>query len=1355
MGGSRDCCQRSLRKWVRTCVCSGVLLSIWTAAGAAPDSRQILETDATRTVVEVHATRFAVGEVLDRFSLAVGGSGRSSMRVLRLDSHPVQLPADFDPQISEPRLGVVHKVRHSYLRTVEIPRYVRGAKGEWRELDSIRLVVDHPDLASVADRLDPVEREWEEKVLAPLLTNGKPYARQLRPLREQGRRLRRAPIEDTFSRSPRWVRLEVDRGGVYRVDYADLRTALGAEVDLIDPTTLRLFAARTPSVSPKVEDPAASWREDYSLRERAIRVEAGASTLGPGDGFWFFTAGPDDWVDRFDPSAGIWDRYDRTSSERIALWLTFEEVGQIEASTFGSPPLRMAEVDATPTGTARSVGHARSRLHFEENAVMAFGRVQDDWVWRDRIEAGGIFRDFVDLAHAHPGSLGWFSIEPAMDPPRLNPRTTEPDYREIMNWNSSYQTVFIWDIGEQTRRASAPVHFELYDLPVKDGLNELLLTNDSQPNDRASAAEMIVDSYSVAYRRDLEVDAPGLHWFLPAAEAASSARWEFQLTDSEGGLGGAVVLDTTDPWQPRWLQGTVTDGGAQLKVETAVAPTGGRFVATFAASAPRPLAIRRHRPRLLREEVSARANGGERLGYDMVILHPAIFRDSAEQLGAFRRSDLEGVSGARVATVDLQDVYDQFGAGTKDQAAIRNYLKFLFEVDPRLRFVVMVGDANRDARGVIENSVPDLCPAWVQTQWPGSLRNISLVPYARDDRYVSFDDPPVIGGGVAIDTPDVAIGRIPAGTLAEARQMVQRIIDYERNPASGTWRNTILLSADDEVGLAFSNYRETDHILQAEAVRTHFIPPALDIDQLYLTEFPTVSVTSRGKPTARQQMRLRWSKGRLIVHYIGHGSPEQMADENLFRIEDVASLTNGPKRPLFVAFSCDVSIFDDPIKRSMSEQLVLSNEGGAIATIAATQLTFIGPNNIMTNAFYQNLFRSRILDRSEPIGTAVWGGKVDTDSGSGTFVQHNSAKYVLLGDPALRLQSPTERLSLSGPLSQRIDSGRLMSVDVAFAGGAASTSGNWYLMAEESSEFVRYVMDDGPDSVPPGILPYELVGIPFFHGVGQYSGGVLQTQLRTPAFIRLGEQGRVRVIFEDGPDQFVGVADSLTVERGVADTDDSQGPTIHLEFANGARQVTPGMEVLATIDDPSGINVLGTVPANSILLEVDNSGVQTDATDLFRLDDNDYRRGSLSLALPASIEVGPHVLSLSAGDMMSNVSTAEIGFEVVAAGRMDISAHTPFPNPFSTSTQFAIEIIAPAGVSSGIELTVFTVDGQRVRTLRDRMGAGGGRLAIPWDGRDERGGEIANGTYLYTLRVDFDGPRAVTQTVTGRVVHMR
>jgi hypothetical protein len=999
------------------------------------------------------------------------------------------------------------------------------------------------------------------------------------------------------------------------------------------------------------------------------------------------------------------------------------------------------------------------RRHFEENRQQNFGTVKDGWTWQSLINVSSQENFGFSLDGVQTDSTAVFFTDAVME--RNGSSTTTFRAQYSMNNTSFLNAQWTWTT--QTSIGGSPVVQRAEGVALRNGTNTLNVLNTSSGVPGAGPS-WAMDYFELFYRRRAEVGNEPLVWQIFVDEAADE-RWHYTFTDAGTALSNAYIYDLSDAWSPRRLVGaSIGGGGAALDWEVDVDAGVRREFALYTDAQIRtPLSLARRRPRLLKAEVAS-LDGGAGDGYDMVVLHPAIFTDAAEELADLRRVDLGGLSAPRVTSVDLQDIYDQFGHGTKDPAAIRNYLKFLYEVDPRLLFAALLGDANRDARGVLPNSDPDRVPVYVQDYWPRTQEwGLQKIPFARDDWFGCLDDPPSGVTAQWLDLPDIAVGRLPASTVAEMDRLVGRIFDYETRPAPGTWRNTLLLAADDEVGLAGPYYRESEHTSEAECLAQSLLPLSLDVEKVYLTEYPLVD---GAKPGGKQALRRGWSDGRLIVHYIGHGAPEQMADENLWRIEDVGSLTNADRLPLFLAFSCDVSIFDDPTKRSMAEALVLHEGGGSIASIAATQVTFIRPNENLTEAFYGRLLAGGTdllrpgtkLRRANPLGLALMQAKWATPGSNDQFDQSNDAKYVLLGDPALRLQTPQEEASLSGALVEAIRSGREVEVTASLPGAFAS-SGNWYLEAKESADSVTFVMARQP--APPAAplteedLPYVLDGSAFYRGQGSFSGGEFTTRLRTPTFLRFGQNGRVRVLMESGTEQFVGVAESVPVERASADSDDQTGPAITLRFEGDARRVQPGSVLEAVIEDPSGINILGTVPANSILVEFDQRGVLTDVTDEFRLDEGSFTRGTLDVALPETLEPGMHTLALSAGDMLSNRATVEIGFEVLASGDLDIGLHAPWPNPFADTTRFIIEVIAPATTGSDIEIDIYTVDGRLVRTLRERIDAGSGRLSLPWDGTDRRGDEVANGTYLYVLRVTFPTEPPLTQTSTGRVVKMR
>ncbi|NOX38887.1 MAG: T9SS type A sorting domain-containing protein [Calditrichaeota bacterium] len=70
-----------------------------------------------------------------------------------------------------------------------------------------------------------------------------------------------------------------------------------------------------------------------------------------------------------------------------------------------------------------------------------------------------------------------------------------------------------------------------------------------------------------------------------------------------------------------------------------------------------------------------------------------------------------------------------------------------------------------------------------------------------------------------------------------------------------------------------------------------------------------------------------------------------------------------------------------------------------------------------------------------------------------------------------------------------------------------------------------------------------------------------------------------------------------------------------------------------------------------------------------------------------------------------------------------------FPNPFNPVTHIVFELPHRADV----DLSIFTITGQRIRTLvRGERSAG--RYRVQWDGRDERGQPVSSGVYFYRLK---------------------
>lgn len=93
--------------------------------------------------------------------------------------------------------------------------------------------------------------------------------------------------------------------------------------------------------------------------------------------------------------------------------------------------------------------------------------------------------------------------------------------------------------------------------------------------------------------------------------------------------------------------------------------------------------------------------------------------------------------------------------------------------------------------------------------------------------------------------------------------------------------------------------------------------------------------------------------------------------------------------------------------------------------------------------------------------------------------------------------------------------------------------------------------------------------------------------------------------------------------------------------------------------------------------------------------------------------------------------------------QLPIARLASYPNPFSDSARIDVSLTAPAT----LELTVYSVDGARVRSL-GRRDFQAGNASVTWDGTNDAGNRVPSGVYL----VRFDGSNA---NAVARVINLR
>ncbi len=97
-----------------------------------------------------------------------------------------------------------------------------------------------------------------------------------------------------------------------------------------------------------------------------------------------------------------------------------------------------------------------------------------------------------------------------------------------------------------------------------------------------------------------------------------------------------------------------------------------------------------------------------------------------------------------------------------------------------------------------------------------------------------------------------------------------------------------------------------------------------------------------------------------------------------------------------------------------------------------------------------------------------------------------------------------------------------------------------------------------------------------------------------------------------------------------------------------------------------------------------------------------------------------------------------------------------YPNPFKDKTWFTF--ILKAASQADVKVVVYTVAGRKIRTLHlDPAKQRAGLNSIEWDGRDDIGNDVANGTYLYRIVLNGtnDDGSSSSDATTERAVRSR
>lgn len=789
-------------------------------------------------------------------------------------------------------------------------------------------------------------------------------------------------------------------------------------------------------------------------------------------------------------------------------------------------------------------------------------------------------------------------------------------------------------------------------------------------------------------------------------------------TIENGGLPGMLAWDISDPLRPREIP-TRTSANSLIFTDQSSSVKKSYLVFQQTSNYPSP-------------EYSgtvANQNIHGLDGLDFVIVYPEIFKSEAEKL-LNHRSSFSKLSGAMVS---IDQVYHEFGSGSKDPTALRDFVKMLYNRNPSFKYLILIGNSSYDYRH-INNRVSDqnLVPTFQTSE---SLNPIDGFP--TDDYYALLDNNE---GQNLSGLLDIFVGRILARTKDEASRQVDKIIKYDTD--AGTmedWRLKLLFIGDDED----SNI----HMSDINRVSDDFAAqdPLYNHEKVYLDAFEQVTTPGGERyPEVNKAINASVFAGNLIVTYLGHGGPTGLAQERVLQIPDINTWDNQEKLFLMITATCTFTTFDDPKITSAGQQTTLLR-GGTVALYSTVRPVYANDNYQLTNSVFR-FVREKSNGKYYTLGEILAKSK-NANSGGGFTA--NARKFLLFGDPSQTLAYPVNEVVLDSvngkPIGQNADTLKALS-SVTLKGKVINSNkdkitdfnGILYATIFDKAIDLKTRANDGGSRVQNFKVQKNIV----FKGNAEVKNGEWEFTFIVPKDINYSfGQGKLSLYASDLKQTDAAGFDNSLVIGGVSSQQIGQdNPPVVSLYMNNDQFVSGGItdnnpKIFAKLTDDMGINITGNSIGHDLVAVLDrDSDNPIILNNFFKSRLNDFKEGEVLYPLK-NLSPGKHTLSLTAWDITNNMGTAEIEFTVVDGGNIILDRVFNYPNPFNLNTHFQFETNI-SGLPVNLTIPIYSISGKLVRKIEKQIDLTGYRSAeIEWDGTDESGSQLPSGIYLYQIRI--------------------
>ena len=844
------------------------------------------------------------------------------------------------------------------------------------------------------------------------------------------------------------------------------------------------------------------------------------------------------------------------------------------------------------------------------------------------------------------------------------------------------------------------------------------------------------DYVEVQYKEDLKFNGKQMNFRDFSLISGSNTNYGFSISNA-GNL--EEVWDVTDITNATARVNKAAGTGNFNFAYTASDPNfNNEFVAFRADAAYTPQLV----GRITNQDLSSLNN------VDYLIITTSDMMSQAQRLANYHQTN----NNYNAQVVDIEKIYNEFGSGSKDITAIRDFVTKLNTPSGTLKYVFILGDTSYDYK----NRIPGNSNIVSSYESESSADYVSS--FVTDDYFVMTKQQ--TANNINYILPDLPIGRLPASNVTEATNMIDKTLAYydslaRQSTPFGEWRMKLDFVVDDDKdgGTPFHTIVNNTLASTFEAPNTNL--KEYNIRKLYLDSFQAQS-TAGGQRYPQVNQAISNDLGNsLYLFYFGHGGINGWAQERVFTLDEIQNANNFSnvysRFPFVSTITCEFTLWDEPSTSSAGEQLMKLKQGGAAAMITSSRAVAVSYGEVFTNIYTKEMFKLT-NDDFNTIGNAHLNAKKTRGS------DPNHLKVNVLGDPAMKLSRPKRLLvidNIETPVPGLIRGLDFVKVTghINNANGTTNTTFNGRVVINIFDKRLNKTTLNNDGNLTP-ILNYTEEGSAIVKAAGTATNGVFTVEFYVPKDINytIG-QGRILGYADNGNSD---VFNNQNVQIGDINPNglnDNQPPKVKLymnntNFANGGITDQNPM-LLACVTDDTGINSTGSGVGHDITVYLDGQIINTVVlNDFYSPGEGNgcvnpnlaaYQKGNVTYPF-RNLAVGQHQLTFKIWDINNNSTIETLNFEVKDETNQHLIINRPlnWPNPFTNKTYVQFEHNCDDILDVNVQ--IYTITGKLVRTLSQAVvaepflqGFRTPKQAIEWDGKDDFGDTVAKGTYIFKI----------------------